>query len=1038
MGEPRYFEFQDGTSNKFWEVELQETQMTVRFGRSGTQGQSQVKVFESAEKASKAYEKLIAEKTGKGYQERTAATLSSATMPAPAAAPRKPVAKSVPPPAAAPAASATAGEPAAPASPAPATTAPQMPISLDTPRSIDLTPEDWHWASWRQLPPPTEEPIAEFNLEKCLERLKKAKVVGYFDLLDFSKVGVPRRMSREEAHFWVVAMRPETSNDRIDLAATAAAMRQMTFDGTITASDLRQLMKKDSRRNYPYEWVLAICSLFPVAECMGLIIKAMAGASHFGMSRGSMTILFKTLVVPRLSETERNDCREKLRPMVTPSQWQKVENEATPFHLAAALGMHDELQEVIESWPNDYFNKSWRTGFLLPQEIIFGLRDPVLICHHLQRLGLGLQDPDQARGWLAHTEYQGLKLFSDTICAITDKDGAERIMEVFCLVHAPEAVGPMLDIYLDSKVSRLAREWLDANPAHAITGLVVLAGERGRRGDAAMEFLKSFKNRGHAAAIQAAAAATGDAGLIEKIRSGVLESVDCMLPPFSAADTPEWLRTAPPSAKRVKIPDWLHPEDLPAIAVGQNRLAAEQVSLLLQTLLTTPPGQAAVLFRDLKAHADPASLDAFAWRLFELWLAEAAPSKDKWAFLALGHLGNDRSALKLTPLIRAWPGESQHARAVTGLEILRGIGSETALMQLNGIAQKVPFKGLKQKAIECMEAIAADKGLTRAELEDLCVPDCGLDQRGRRILDFGPRQFDFVLGPDLKPMVRDDKGGLKDNPPAPNAKDDADLAARTVEEWKLLKKQIKEVAKLQAVRLEQAMVTGRRWRPGDFDRLIVRHPLMTHLARLLLWGGFDAAGNLAGTFRVTEEQDYADAADEPISLAGFASIGIVHPLQIAEAEKNAWGEVFSDYAIIPPFVQIGRPVYRLEANEAEQTAITRFKGLNIVAPTLVFGLEKLNWQRGLAQDAGMFDEHSKQFPAANITAVVLYEGCVSMGYIDPDELLELGECYFVAGLRKAAGWDRKSNEALPLVTVDPIVISEVLADLQQLAAKAKP
>ena len=33
----------------------------------------------------------------------------------------------------------------------------------------------------------------------------------------------------------------------------------------------------------------------------------------------------------------------------------------------------------------------------------------------------------------------------------------------------------------------------------------------------------------------------------------------------------------------------------------------------------------------------------------------------------------------------------------------------------------------------------------------------------------------------------------------------------------------------------------------------------------------------------------------------------------------------------------------------------------------------------------MFDEHSKQFLGAGVTAVIGYEGSVGMGYIDPDE-----------------------------------------------------
>ncbi|HEY3321630.1 MAG TPA: DUF4132 domain-containing protein [Planctomycetota bacterium] len=443
------------------------------------------------------------------------------------------------------------------------------------------------------------------------------------------------------------------------------------------------------------------------------------------------------------------------------------------------------------------------------------------------------------------------------------------------------------------------------------------------------------------------------------------------------------------------------------------------------------------LISALRDHADPGSLDAFAWRLFELWMAEGAPSIWKWAFLSLAAFGGDKSVLKLTPLIRAWPGESQHQRAVLGLEILRQIGSDTALMQLNGIAQKLPFKGLKQKANEFMEAIAKTKGLTKPELEDRVVPDCDLDERGGCVFDFGPRKFSFLLGPEMKPVVRDEAGNIKDLP-APGAKDDAELARQSVEKWKLMKKQIKEVAKIQAVRLEQAMVVSRRWKSQDFETLIVKHPLMINLARLLLWGGFDASGKLLGCFRVTDEQDFADVKDEPLTLKNFPQIGIVHPLEMADADKNAWGQVFADYNIIPPFPQLGRAVLRLEKDEEKQTEIARFSGVKLPAPTLVFGLEKMGWQRGAAQDAGMFYEHTKAFYAAQITAVVEYEGNVGMGYIDPNENLELKKCYFLKGLYNPQAYEYHSKEkALKLSGIGPIVISETLSDLQMLASKAK-
>lgn len=73
----RYFEFvgedaQRGTeaSSKFWEIETNGTEVTVRFGKIGTNGQTTIKSFGSDADAAKHADKLIAEKTKKGYVEK--------------------------------------------------------------------------------------------------------------------------------------------------------------------------------------------------------------------------------------------------------------------------------------------------------------------------------------------------------------------------------------------------------------------------------------------------------------------------------------------------------------------------------------------------------------------------------------------------------------------------------------------------------------------------------------------------------------------------------------------------------------------------------------------------------------------------------------------------------------------------------------------------------------------------------------------------------------------------------------------------------
>jgi predicted DNA-binding WGR domain protein len=70
----RTLDYQDNKSSKFWEVTQTGNTVTVRYGKTGTTGQTQDKTFADAAEANKHIAKLIAEKTGKGYVERGAAS----------------------------------------------------------------------------------------------------------------------------------------------------------------------------------------------------------------------------------------------------------------------------------------------------------------------------------------------------------------------------------------------------------------------------------------------------------------------------------------------------------------------------------------------------------------------------------------------------------------------------------------------------------------------------------------------------------------------------------------------------------------------------------------------------------------------------------------------------------------------------------------------------------------------------------------------------------------------------------------------------
>ncbi|SEW34561.1 WGR domain-containing protein [Chitinophaga sp. YR573] len=65
----QYFELQDDTSSKFWEITLENNIVKTRYGKIGTDGKSTEKEFGDAAAAGKEYDKLVKEKTKKGYTE---------------------------------------------------------------------------------------------------------------------------------------------------------------------------------------------------------------------------------------------------------------------------------------------------------------------------------------------------------------------------------------------------------------------------------------------------------------------------------------------------------------------------------------------------------------------------------------------------------------------------------------------------------------------------------------------------------------------------------------------------------------------------------------------------------------------------------------------------------------------------------------------------------------------------------------------------------------------------------------------------------
>ena len=69
--EKRELVYMDAKSSKFWRIELNGNAHTVVYGRTGTDGQTKTKEFDSDEAAKKDFDKMVASKLKKGYVEQS-------------------------------------------------------------------------------------------------------------------------------------------------------------------------------------------------------------------------------------------------------------------------------------------------------------------------------------------------------------------------------------------------------------------------------------------------------------------------------------------------------------------------------------------------------------------------------------------------------------------------------------------------------------------------------------------------------------------------------------------------------------------------------------------------------------------------------------------------------------------------------------------------------------------------------------------------------------------------------------------------------
>ncbi len=377
--------------------------------------------------------------------------------------------------------------------------------------------------------------------------------------------------------------------------------------------------------------------------------------------------------------------------------------------------------------------------------------------------------------------------------------------------------------------------------------------------------------------------------------------------------------------------------------------------------------------------------------------------------------------------------------ANAGVLALSRMDGEAALAQLARLAARVTFKGTLNELNKALDRRAEAMGLSRDEVEELAIPTYGLQDVGRRVDQFGAAAAETtVAGGQVTVAWRNDAGKAVKSVPA-------SARAEHAEALKEFKAEIKDLEKMlaaQAERLDRQFLARRVWRFAPWRERYLDHPLLGTLARRLIW----TVGAVSCCFADGELRTLEGAPVEP---GPQAEVRIWHPIDQPVDEVLAWRQWLEQREITQPFKQAHREVYPLtEAERNTRVYSNRFAAhilrqhqFNALAAARgwrnklrlmvddtyppatreleAWGLRAEFWVEGIGEDYGTDTTESGAYLRVATDQVRFYP----MGA--PENYAHAGG----GGYEQWVGQSSEPTEPLPLEAIPPLVLSEVLRDV---------
>ncbi len=381
--------------------------------------------------------------------------------------------------------------------------------------------------------------------------------------------------------------------------------------------------------------------------------------------------------------------------------------------------------------------------------------------------------------------------------------------------------------------------------------------------------------------------------------------------------------------------------------------------------------------------------------------------------------------------------------AVAALGMMPGMD---AVGQLALLKLKVKFIPAQKEVEKALTAAAKREGLPRDEIDELAVPAYGMEEVGRRREILGDHVAELVVeGQDaaLRWSKAAEGKPLKSAPAA--------LKKTHADDVKELQGAVKDIGKMltaQRERIDSLFLARKRW-PFDLWReRYLDHPLVGTIARRLIWH-FETDGQTAAAVDgFWLDGRLVGVDDRPIEGLGAATtVALWHPIGRSIDEVTAWRDWLDRHQVRQPFKQAHREVYVLtDAERATRVYSNRFAA-HVVRQHQYHALcAARGWRNKLRMMVDdTYPPTSQDLPEWGLRAEFWVEGIGdnygqdttesgSYLYLSTDQVrfYEIGAVQrhaHAGGGGYAPGWNGADAEPVPLDRVPPLVLSEILRDV---------